>query len=411
MAGSIWAAKHAAITETFDFTPWTDAPGEDNQYLKARWGNFGQFYVASMQEMGMLEKGATRLQVVTEDYGLSLAEAFELACPSASQLLLDAVDAGRITRDACETISSEAHPSYLGDGDDEAELLTRYLCGEHEGDPTAAARRATLSNILTVVERAGIAEPDEVRSELYVRRCFSQQLEPNSESNLDEWRAYMVNELCHVSLEVLLNALTSRVNSAAAPTPASLADEIASTALGASHQSITLLEASRELKLDSLEEEHELGRELARVAASADAPTDTEISNAATVLLSLWQRWSGVVEVERALGPATIAGRSALGVFRLFNDLSGQSAAEAIATVVRKFIVSNHLLIAGHKLASAGTYTYRFIVDDGVLVEGVPAEYGFTNPRIGNLITFAHDAGLLSQGKLTPKGRAFLSAV
>jgi hypothetical protein len=221
----------------------------------------------------------------------------------------------------------------------------------------------------------------------------------------------MVNELCHVSLEVLLNALTYRVNSAVAPTAALLAHDIASTAVGSSHQSTTLLDAARELKLVSLEGEHELGSELARIAASAQAPTNTEIANAVTLLLSLWQRWNGVAEVVRALGPATMAGRSALGVFRLLDDVGEQLAVEAIATVIRKFIVSNHLLIAGHKLASAGTYTYRFIVDDGVLVEGVPAEYDFTNPRIGNLITFAHDAGLLSQGNLTSKGRAFLSAV
>lgn len=411
MAGSIWAAKHAAINKAFDFTAWTDAPGEDNQYLKARWGNFGQFYVASMQEMGMLEKGGARLQAVTEDYGLRLAEAFELSSPRASELLLDAIDTGRISPDACAIISDEAHPSYLDDGDEETELLTRYLCGEREDDPTAAARRATLCNVLTIVEHAGTAEPDQVRRELYVRGCFSQPMHPNLQSNLDEWRAYIVNELCHVSLEVLLNALAYRVNSAIAPTAASLADDIASTALGSAHASTTLLDASRERKLASLEEEHELGSELARTAASAGAPTDTEIANAVTLLMSLWQRWNGVSEVGHALGPATVAGRSALGVFRLFDDVSGHPAVEAIATVVRKFIVSNHLLIAGHKLASAGTYTYRFIVDDGVLVEGVPAEYDFTNPRIGNLITFAQDAGLLSQGNLTPKGRAFLSAV
>ena len=84
---------------------------------------------------------------------------------------------------------------------------------------------------------------------------------------------------------------------------------------------------------------------------------------------------------------------------------------EGLAGLVRKFVIGNHLLIAGQKLA-AGTYTYRFIVDESGLVDGEPAEYTFTNPRIVNLLTFAYDGALLDdEGDVAEAGKALLDAV
>lgn len=60
MAGGDWANRMKAGLnakvgwDTFDLRPHTDRPGEVGQYLKAKGGNFGQFYVASMLEVGML---------------------------------------------------------------------------------------------------------------------------------------------------------------------------------------------------------------------------------------------------------------------------------------------------------------------------------------------------------------------
>lgn len=411
MAGSLWAARHVDIGDAFNFTEWTDGPGQDNQYLKASRGNFGQFYVASMQQMGMLIATRERVQAVTPDHGLELADAFGRACPDACKRLLAAIETGRVSRDDCMAISDEAHPAYLDPGSEEARLLLRYLRGERADDPTAPSRRATLWNVLNIVERTGIEDADELRRELYVQDNIGTVTEKSLAGNLIGWRAYSVNELCHIALELLLNALTYRINATAGDNPDTLSREIASKALRPSDGAKPLAEVADSTRLGSLALEHETGVELAELAGAAEEPDKKQMRSAVDLLFSLWRRWGTDVAMERILADATTAGRSAAGIFRLLDVMTDRPTLEALAALIRRFIIGNHLLIAGEKLAG-GTFTYRFIVDESGLVDGNPAEYTFTNPRIGNLTTFAYDGGLLDEdGRVADAGKALLDAI
>ena len=105
-------------------------------------------------------------------------------------------------------------------------------------------------------------------------------------------------------------------------------------------------------------------------------------------------------------------GRSVEGVFRFLDINSAASARVTIGNLIKKFVVSNHLMIAGQKLATGGRFTYRFTLDDGCLVDGEFGEYTYTQPRIVNLLTFARDAQLVDEesGKITAAGTEFLNA-
>jgi hypothetical protein len=411
MAGSIWANSQSGFNGSLDFKPWTDDPGKDGQYLKANWGNFGQFYVASMQEMKMLEETDERVQAVTEDYGLELANAFEAACPDACQHLLAAIETGTIGPAEADEIAGEAHPAYLDHRTQESHVLVEYLCGSRGADPTAHARQATLWNVLNLVDRAGVSEEWELRRELYVQDHVGAVANDRMVANLNGWRAYFVNELCHIALEVLLNSLTYRINAAGSANVGLLTESVVRRAIGkAAETSGTLAELAERWRLKSLDQEHRAGDRLAEVASSNIDPEAEDLATAIKLILSIWRRWGNDENIEAQLKPATVEDRSALGVFRFLDRNSGAPALEALVGLVRKFVVSNHMVIAGQKLAGAGTYTYRFIVDEGSLVDGVPAEYGFTTPRIGNLLTFADDGGLIEDAALTNAGKAFLSA-
>lgn len=411
MAGSLWAAKHVDIGAAFDFTEWTDGPGQDNQYLKASRGNFGQFYVASMQQMGMLIATRERVQAVTPDHGLELADAFGRACPNACKRMLAAIETGLVSRDDCMAISDEAHPAYLDAGSEEARLLLRYLRGERADDPTAPARRATLWNVLNIVERTGIKDADGLRRELYVQDNIGTVAEESLAGNLIGWRAYFVNELCHIALELLLNGLTYRINATAGDNPDTLSREIASKALRTSDVAKPLVEVADSRRLGSLALEHETGVELAELAGTGEEPDKKQMRSAVDLLFSLWRRWGADIALERILADATTAGRSAAGIFRLLDVMTDRPMLDALAALIRRFIIGNHLLIAGEKLAG-GTYTYRFIIDESGLVDGNPAEYTFTNPRIGNLTTFAYDGGLLDEdGSVADAGKVLLDAI
>ena len=410
MAGSDWWRHDAADAskKSFDLITPTNRPGEDGQYLKAKYGNFGQFYTASMLEMGLIESASARVYAVSSTAGKALAVAVQDEHPEACALLLKAVKAGRISRSDCETISEALHPSYLDSSSQEARLLNQFLQGGRADDPTAEARRISLRNVLAVVSDSK-GEFD-LRRELYVQ-SGSLGGPSRGVGNLTRWRAYFLNEFCHIALEVWLNAIVGLSNNVAEPT---LVDAIAASlaSLAVSDENISTEDLAASLALKSLGAEHALGAELFAAASVKKMPETSAVAGSTKLILSLWFRWREVAQVRDELLLETVEGRSVEGVFRFLDLNSAENAKITIAKLIKKFVVSNHLTIAGQKLATGGRFTYRFTLDDGCLVDGEFGEYTYTQPRIANLLTFARDAHLVDEesGVITAAGAKFLNA-
>ena len=410
MAGSDWWRNDAAdpSKHIFDLIKPTNRPGEADQYLKAKYGNFGQFYTASMLEMKLIETTSTRVYGVSSSAGRTLAMAVQQEHPEACSLLLIAIQSGQISRSDCEKISTSLHPSYLDPTSEEARLLSKFLQGGRANDPTAIPRRMTLRNILAIVADAD-GEFD-MRRELYVQSGRLGEA-PHAIENLTGWRAYFINEFCHIALEVWLNAIVGLSNQVREPTSIEiLATNLASIAVPDANASTA--EFALKVALPSLGLEHDLGSELVAEASVKKNPNAGAIVSSAKLLFSLWLRWSEESEVRDELTLATVEGRSAEGFFKFLDLAQKSNARTTIANLIKKFVISNHLMIAGQKLATGGRFTYRFTLDDGCLVDGEYGEYTYTTPRIFNLLTFARDSHLVDpeSGKLTAAGAEFLDA-
>lgn len=410
MAGSDWGRQEAAdpSKKMFDLIKPTERPGEDGQYLKAKYGNFGQFYTASMLEMRMIQGVSDRVYGVTGSAGKALAMAVQDEHADACGLILKAVKAGRISRSDCEAISDALHPSYLDPTSEEARLLKVFLQGGRADDPTADARRTSLRNVLGVVSDA--KGDFDLRRELYVQH---RQVKPASQAseNLTRWRAYFLNEFCHIALEVWLNAIVGLSNRVAEPTSVEeLATSLAALAVADGEASTD--NAATALATKSLGEDHDLGADLLAVASVKKMPDVAAIMGSTKLIFSLWHRWRGNSDVRNELSLATAEGRSAEGILRFLDLHPDENARTTVAKLIKKFVVSNHLTIAGQKLATGGRFTYRFTLDDGCLVDGVLGEYTYTQPRIENLLRFSYDAGLIDAGSglITAAGTEFLNA-
>lgn len=410
MAGSEWGRDEADDTskKIFDLIKPTNRPGEDGQYLKARYGNFGQFYTASMLEMGLIDSASARVYGVTNTVGKALATAVQEGHPEACALLLKAVKSGRISRSDCETVSEALHPSYLDPTSQEALLLKQFLQGGRADDPTADARRISLRNVLAVI--ADSEGEYDLRRELYVQ-TGSLGSRSQRDDNLARWRAYFLNEFCHIALEVWLNAIVGLSNEVAEPTSVD-ALVAALAALAVDDETTSTETLASGLATKTLGEEHDLGAELLAVASVKKAPDRSAVEGSAKLILSLWFHWRDNALVRDELLRETVEGRSAEGIFRFLDLNSAANARLTIAKLIKKFVVSNHLVIAGQKLATGGRFTYRFTLDDGCLVDGEFGEYTYTQPRIANLLTFARDANLVDPalGTITAAGADFLNA-
>lgn len=417
LAGSDWARKHWAELEgnKIDLIPHTDRPGENGQYLMAKRGNFGQFYIASMLEVKLLGD-STGIPIVTKS-GKELADSFALAIgDDITQQLATAINSGKLTIATLKLIGDAAHPSRLKGNSLEMRLLREYLWPKSLDDSGSIARRSSGWLLLDLASKSV-----SIFDEMALRRVFYQRILPNgkpykSEGKIiDRWRAFHANELCHIALEALLNAMISPLlHKIEGVAPSELLENLIKSAIPTKERDIPWAEWATTANDGAPNAEDELSREvLDGLKRFKDRAEDPKVLLAAAKLLAvLWAKWNLgahqlLNEVKRfeAHNSASLA-----GVLSTLQDSVNSTVSEALSAVIYRHVIAEHLVIAGQKLAFSGKYTYRFVLEDGALSNGWIAEYGYTNPRLSNLATFLVDAKLVDpDGSITPTGMNLLN--
>lgn len=412
LAGSEWAQKYWAEFKgtRIDLGPHTNRPGEVNQYLMAKRGNFGQFYVASMLEVQLLGNSVS-IPIVGKA-GQRLADAFEKAIgQQIAEELATAVNKGKLSKESLQRIGKAVHPSRLKEKSTEMRLLRDFLWPDSLDIPGSRARR-TSAWLLLDLARKGISIFDQTA----LRQAFYQRTLPNGEiynpggKIIDRWRAFHANELCHVSLEALLNGMTyvisHRIDGIA---PGKLARDLVRSAIPSKERNISWEKWASSANKGITHAEEALSREvLDGLKRYKERASDPQVISAAANLLGvLWNKWAaGAQQVRDEIARFSVRGGTSLtGVLATLNGVAHSSVTEALETVVRRHVIADHLVIAGRKLALSGKYTYRFVLEDGLLSNGLVTEYGYTNPRLGNLATFLVDAKLVDgDGNITDTG-------
>lgn len=412
MAGKLWSDKYVNQIQSspFDMKPWTDKPGKDGQYLKAAAGNFGQFYIASMVEIGCLAIDRESSIPVLLDYGQKLADAFAIACPSAAKELIHVIESGILDKTNCSLIGTEAHPARLIEGSEEHIYLNDFLSGQNTADPTSGSRKSSLWNLFYVIENGNLEEFSEIRAAFYAHMLPDGNNLPVSD-NLNLWRAFEVNEYVHLILELFLNQIVLSISqsSKACTVDFLIGDFLARAFPKPQNSSQTLSEFTSAITLDSLMDDvGDINAIAMALKNSSETCEASVIKTSVELLVKLWMRWNADETVRQSLAPKLHNGRSAVAVFDYFDKYLEEPVINGLRSVIGHFVFTNHLIVAAEKLAT-GRFTYRISLEDGYVVDGIPAEYGFSNPRLGNLYWFAEDAGLIENSRLTESGKAFLS--
>jgi hypothetical protein len=140
--------------------------------------------------------------------------------------------------------------------------------------------------------------------------------------------------------------------------------------------------------------------------------SDEETLVAAIQLLAaLWGRWSAGAgkPVREIIGTfAQGGGKSLAGVLKSLDTLADRDVRSTLVEVIRRHVIADHLAIAGRKLSASGTFTYHFTMADGRISDGRVSTYGYTTPRLRNLIRFLRDARLCDDEGPTADGKRFL---
>ena len=417
LAGGDWA--RAYLREhgegRIELRRYTDKPGERNagQYLLARRGNFGQFYVRSMTEVGLLQP-TTGVPLVSRPRGEELADAFGAAIGSGvEQLIAKTLVSGRLEWKDAKVIGRAIHPASINGGSKEMRLLRDFLLANVPDTVDGTPRRSTAWLLLDLVRR-GVSLDDEAA----IRRAFYHRMLPRNRPYnqtgqiIDRWRVYQANELCHLALEVWLNAVALRIDSyAVGVTPEKVIGDVITGAFEARELQGSWQDWATAIGKADLAQEEEITELVLQALGDLELAQEKTVLQAAVKLLAIvWARWGGGEGgVRKQLQHyAGVGGRSLTQVLASFDAYAARDAPAAVSVVLQEHVVESHLTIAARKLAASAKFTYRFTLSDGVLSDGTTTNYGYTNPRLRNLGRFLRDAKLCIEDSLTAAGEKFL---
>ena len=416
LAGGDWAGRHCRSIPAggFDLSQHTDKSGQSPPYLKAPRGNFGQFYKSSMTEVGLLNPSIA-IPIVSDPLGRDMANAFAESVGEAIHHISSAIKTGIVSQQHLLEIGRSAHPSCIPVNSQEMKLLRSYLWAKDDPNGNGGARRDSAWLLLDLL-RCGVATNDQhaIREAFYNRR-FSEGSSYNVSGDIvDLWKAYQANELCHIACEAILNALLSELKRHTLGRdlnlllPQLLEPVLAKiNASGRSWQ-----DWAAETGKTFLRSEEKLAKPiLSSLIKVASVSSSDSLSKSLQLIATLWHRWGGddTSVRERVQRYAGNPDRSLSGVIRTLNEEANNKVEDALRQTVRRHLISDHLTIAGMKLAASGTFTYRFTLSDGVMSNGRITEYRYTNPRLGNLTRFLRDARLYDGSSVTKDGMEFLN--
>jgi hypothetical protein len=418
VAGGDWARKYLKGKKEgpIDLRPHTDKPGDRaaKQYLLASGGNFGQFYVNSMTQVGLLQS-TTGVPLVSRPRGQEVAEAFEDAVGSrVNHLIVHALASGRIAWADAKSIGRAVHPDEISGSSKEMRLLRDFVLVNVPDRTDGNSRRQSAWLLLDLLRR-GITLDDEaaIRRVLYHRVLPDGTRYDVTGKTIDLWRVYQANELCHVALEVWLNAVADSIKTYRnGQTPIRILQDLIARTFDPRQIDRPWRQWATAVNRADIERQEELtDRILGALRDLSDVQKKSALQAAAELLAVLWVRWAtGENGVREALLKYSgIGGRSLAHVLASLDTHAETPVRQCLIRVLQEHIVEGHLSIAGRKLAAASDkFTYRFMLSDGVLSDGTVTDYGYTNPRLRNLARFLRDARVCIDDSLTAAGSRFL---
>lgn len=408
LGGANWAfqRREEAKAIGIDLKPSTDNEDRRKNYLLANRGNFGVAYAPTLVTMKWLTSSVIP---VVDGVGRSVADAFAASIGSVASTIEQVIKSGVVSAQQLEDIGAAVHPAKIPSNSAEQKLLREFLTGNADGDENSAHRSSTIWLVLDLISK-GV----DIGDMEALRRAFYHRILPDGRDynvtgrTIDQWRAYLANEYGHLALHCALNGLVGLQceDYPAGVEPRQLIAELVDSALPPIPDSWPEWSLAQAIE----GEESEIAGAIRGELLNGERPTSQAMLDAFKLLAILWAKWNGTDGDTRQIIAVTAGTdtRSLEGIFRTIDTVQDQPVADVLAEVIYRHIIIDHQIIAGRKLAAAGTFTYHFLIEDGLLSEGRLGQYGYTTPRLGNLMRVLRDAGYLDANGVTRDGEAFL---
>ncbi|WP_439361599.1 hypothetical protein [Bradyrhizobium sp. DASA03007] len=430
VTGTEWAQEKLkdSTSRTIDFAEAAKTRRETSDYYFAvDWGAYGLAYASQLFQIGIFDPSREHaIAMPSLELGEKLAQAFDKEMGELSAPFYEAIQRGKVSLRELDVFARLA-PSGIRKGGPERKLYEDILFARTgPQDEEAISRRSSLLLILKVAEQIQRAPtPDDVRWLLYAGKDRKGQLfAPGTkelEAQIERWRIYQANDLCHVALECLLKFILDKLGDyprGIAPSAliAQCVEDVTSTT-GNPPASWNAFVAG----LDAVENTGDPSAANSEAALAAAIMTarrvadycSAEIARSALTLLALLHRrfrqnTQAVTEELKTLD--LTAFHSLLTEGRYLDQFGDTPFSDAVARIIEERVIRRHLWVALRKFQRQGDYTFLIEADDGLIWLREKDGPVFTNPRLGPAIRFLRDIHLIDDNGLTRRGVEVLQA-
>lgn len=429
ISGSLYASKRfSEDSETFDLNKGTYNPdgSTENTYWQYGFGVFGQYYVGSLRQIGLIEEPVNesgehmgiyrrtpkqdRLKVSGEELALAFDENIT---PSNKDIFFRSLEHGSIDHEQLQQLLNDFDLTRFEPGSNERALLLKLLLDVDEPpismEEPECMRKETLIHVLRYVDKHD--SPVDPRVFAIYAYDAKGYLDITDDACLNGWYYYQLNEYWQVACTAIFNGLLDSLEEQKGPRWMPLHELIvnASNAIVAFLVEKSIVENSSLSIASVTEKDH--GPEIGLYNGLKKEQGIGRMAYGFVLIWSLFQQNKDHLErLKDYTGKRGIGGNNdVLSFYLQYPKYLRNTIDQFMENFLLNKIIHRHQYVAYRKMGGGSQSTQKFIIEENYIRKIGNFEPGFTGPRIGNLIAYLQDLNLLDEEKkLTGSGERVL---
>lgn len=382
----------------------------DGTYWKYSWGAFGQYYLGSLRDIGLISEKSESIAIHSNlrVSPQNLSSAFHQNLRKEDvQSFVECILKGSVNRKELDALKNSFNLSSVPVGTEEEKLLLNLLLQlDHPTDREKKTihRNTTIRQLLASIELNGKIKDRQFVVEAFNKRgVFETSKEPNS--TYFGWYYYQVNEYWTYAntaiLNGLLHELATEYQKSWVPIQR-LTHDLSANLFVDGQRIFSEYLSEQEFDLESLKSDIDK-------SSGGD-----RVLHGFRMIFGLYQFIQSDLDSLYTYGLENNLLRSgnAPGYFSsLFKQESKGNIDEFIQGYLQQHIIQRHQMVAFRKMGSSSLSTEKFVIEEGLIRYIDNFEPAYTGPRIGNLLSFLKDLNVFSEEfELNSSGKELLKS-
>lgn len=393
-------------------------------YWNFSWGAFGQYYIGSIRDIGIIidreSNGGVYTRTNSNDQGIisgeMLAKAFNENIDNAD-LFFECLHKGEISENELKGLLPDFNLTLIPKNTEEQRLLAQLLIQKDfplriEEEPSSL-RKETITHLLRFAQ----SKPEKFSDREFVYSAYNAKglVEGQFDTSLFGWYYYQFNEFWHYANTSLLNGTLDFLESTSGPNWVQLnffVDQISEQLIAKFIEGGYSNARNQTLKEFLTQFE---GDEYQWLSNSGKNSKINRIYTGFLLMFSQFVNNTDELAKLKEYGENNELAKDGegAGYFLLqFKSKLETPLYSFLREYLFKNIIYRHQYVAFRKIRGGGLSTQKFIIEDQHIRYLGNFEAGYTGPRIGSLISFLKDLNILSEDNhLTDHGSELLTQI